>query len=195
VSAWNSVIEQGKIQLGDVVLIQGTGGVALFALQFARLAGATVIALSSTSEKLKRLRSLGADTVINYKESPEWDSLVRDATRGTGVDQVVDILGGVMDRSLRATKIGGLVSLVGNLAGFAITFDLASLSSHARIQDVAVGSRAMFERMNAAIAQHQLRPIIDRVFKFAEAPDAMRHLKSGRHVGKICITVSGPKEQ
>jgi len=189
-TAWNSVIEQGGTQLGDTILTQGTGGVALFALQFALLAGARVIALSSTPEKIARLSALGAGAVINYREMREWDSLVREATGGEGVNQVVDILGGALDRSLRSTRVGGLISLVGNLAGFAATFDIRNLSAGARIQDVAVGSRAMFERMNHAIAQHELRPVIDRVFAFEDAPAALYYLKSGQHIGKVCITVT-----
>lgn len=189
-TAWNSVVEQGGTHLGDVILTQGTGGVALFALQFALLTGAQVIALSSTLEKLARLSALGAGAVINYRETPDWDTLVRAATGGEGVHEAVDVLGGALDRSLRATRVGGLVSLVGNLAGFAATFDIHNLSAEARIQDVAVGSRAMFERMNRAIAQHDLRPVIDRVFDFEDAPAALHYLKSGRHIGKVCITVA-----
>lgn len=189
-TAWHSIIEQGQMQLGDALLTQGTGGVSLFAVQFAHLAGARVIALSSTPEKLARLSTLGADTVIDYRETPDWDRPAREATGGDGVDQVVDVLGGALDRSIRATRAGGLVSLVGNMAGFDATFDIRNLTPQMRIQDVSVGSRAMFERMNRAIAQHELRPVIDRVFGFTDAPAALDFLKRKQHVGKICITVA-----
>lgn len=189
-TAWHSVIEQGQTQLGDVVLTQGTGGVALFAVQFAVAAGARVIALSSTESKLAQLRAMGADRVVNYRETPAWDNKAREMTNGRGVDMVVDVRGGDLTQSVRATRAGGLVSLVGNLAGFDATLDLRRITSGVRIHDVSVGSRDMFERMNRAIALHQLRPTIDRVFSFPETQEAFRHLKTGQHMGKICITVA-----
>lgn len=173
-----------------VVLTQGTGGVALFAVQFAIAAGARVIALSSTEFKLAQLSAMGADRVVNYRETPVWDNQAREMTDGRGVDMVVDVRGGDLTQSVRATRAGGLVSLVGNLAGFDATLDLRRITSGIRIHDVTVGSRDMFERMNRAIALHQLRPTIDRIFSFPETQEAFRHLKTGQHMGKVCITVA-----
>jgi NADPH:quinone reductase-like Zn-dependent oxidoreductase len=188
VTAWNGLIRSGDVRPGETVLIQGTGGVSLFALQFARLAGARVIATSGSDEKLKRVLSLGASDGINYKTTPEWGEAVRHLTGGQGVDHIVEVGGaGTLSQSLRAIRTGGRIALIGVLAGVGQVNPLPILMKAVRVQGIYVGSRAMFEAMNRSIALHKLRPIVDRVFGFAQAPDAFRHLESGAHFGKVVI--------
>jgi NADPH:quinone reductase-like Zn-dependent oxidoreductase len=191
VTAWNALMEQGELRPGQTVLVQGTGGVSLFALQFASAAGARVIATSSSDEKLERARALGASEGINYRTRPGWDEAVRELT-GSGVDHIVEVGGaGTLPRSLRAVRMGGVVSLIGVLTGNSAEFNpVPVLMKSVRLQGIYVGSRAMFERMNRAISVGQLRPLIDRVFPFDEAADAFRHLESGAHFGKVCIRLS-----
>lgn len=188
-TAWHALITEGQIKAGDVVLTQGTGGVSLFALQFARLCGARVIATSSSDEKLARVLKLGASDGINYRTSDAWDDKVRDLTGGTGCDHVVEVGGaGTLGKSLRAVRMGGRISLIGVLAGGAGTVNpLPILMKSVRVQGIFVGSREMFEAMNRAIALHQLRPVIDRAFAFAELPQALAHMESGSHFGKIVV--------
>jgi NADPH:quinone reductase-like Zn-dependent oxidoreductase len=191
VTAWHALVTEGRVKAGDTVLIQGTGGVSLFALQFARLNGARVIATSSSDEKLRRALDLGASDGINYKTTPEWDKAVRGLTGGEGVDHVVEVGGaGTLSRSLRATRIGGRVSLIGVLTGGSSEVNvLPVLMKNLRIQGIFVGSVEMFEAMNRAIALHKLRPVVDRVFPLEQTADALRHLESGSHFGKIVIKV------
>jgi NADPH:quinone reductase-like Zn-dependent oxidoreductase len=188
VTAWHALVTQGKLVPGDVVLIQGTGGVSLFALQFARLAGARVIATSSSDAKLERARQLGAGEGINYKTTPEWSDRARSLTGGIGVDHVVEVGGaGTIGQSLKSIRPGGRISLIGVLAGGG-SFNLTPiLMKKVCVQGIYVGSREMFESMNRAIAQHQMRPVIDRVFPFTDVPAALRHMESAAHFGKICI--------
>jgi NADPH:quinone reductase-like Zn-dependent oxidoreductase len=189
VTAWNALITGGGLRPGDTVLTMGTGGVSLFALQFARMAGARVIITSSSDEKLERARALGASDGINYKTNPEWEKKVRDLTGGVGVDHVVELGGaGTLPRSLRAVRMAGHVALIGVLTGGGGEFGpMLVLMKAVRLQGVYVGSRAMFEAMNRAIALHQLKPVVDRVFPFAEAQAAYKHLESGAHFGKVVI--------
>lgn len=189
VTAWNALIASGGVKAGDTVLIQGTGGVSLFALQFAQLVGARVIATSSSNEKLSRVRQMGASDGINYKQTPDWGKKVRELTTGVGVDHVVEVGGaGTLNQSLRAVRYGGQISLIGVLTGGAGEIATASiLMKNVRVQGIYVGSREMFEAMNRAIALHQLQPIVDRVFPFKEVPEALRYMESGAHFGKICI--------
>jgi NADPH:quinone reductase-like Zn-dependent oxidoreductase len=188
VTAWHGLITEGRIKPGDTVLCQGTGGVSLFALQFARLAGARVIITSSSDDKLKRARELGAAEGINYKMTPEWGDKARELTGGRGVDHVVEVGGaGTLGQSMRAVRMGGQISLIGVLAGVGQANPLPILMKNVRVQGIFVGSREMFEAMNRAIAEHRLRPVVDRVFSFAEAPAAFRHMESAAHFGKICI--------
>jgi NADPH:quinone reductase-like Zn-dependent oxidoreductase len=189
-TAWHALVTEGQVKAGDVVLVQGSGGVSLFALQFARLMGARVLATSSSDAKLERVRQLGAAGTINYKSVPEWGDAARKLA-GDGVDHVVEVGGvGTLAQSLRAVKTGGRISLIGVLAGGGGSVNLFPiLMRNLRIQGIFVGSREMFEAMNRAIALHQLRPVIDRVFPFQEAPAALRHLESGAHFGKIVIAV------
>ncbi len=186
-TAW-STLQEGGVKPGDTVLVQGTGGVALFALQFARLAGARVIALSSSDEKLKRAKQLGADVGINYRTTPDWNVAVKDATRGHGVDIVVETAGATLDKTLACLAFGGFVGVVGFVAGYKAEIPLrALLGPMIRVQGIAVGSRARFETMNRAIAQHKLKPVVDSTFPLDKAAEAFRHMEQGRHFGKIVI--------
>lgn len=190
-TAWSAVVGQGAVGPGDAVLTQGTGGVSLFALQFARARGATVIATSSSAERLRRLETLGANHVINYREDPEWGRTVRALTRGRGVDHVVEVGGaGTMQQSIRAVRVGGTISLIGVLAGAKPDFNLALVvTQNIRLQGVTVGSRAQFEAMLEAIVAHDLRPVIDRSFSLSELRQAIEYVGAGRHVGKVCIAL------
>jgi NADPH:quinone reductase-like Zn-dependent oxidoreductase len=192
VTAWHALITEGEIKPGDTVLVQGTGGVSLFALQFARLAGARVYITSSRDDKLERARTLGAAEGVNYKTTPEWGDWARGRTGGVGVDHVVEVGGaGTLPQSLRAVRLGGRVSLIGVLAGGGGSMSLLPILMKAvRVQGIFVGSREMFEAMNRAIAEHRLRPVVDRVFPFDQAAEAFRYLESGAHFGKVCIRVS-----
>jgi NADPH:quinone reductase-like Zn-dependent oxidoreductase len=189
VTAWNALFVSGGVKAGDTVLVQGTGGVSIFALQFALLAGARVIATSSSEEKLERVRQLGATDTINYRQTPEWGKQVRELTADIGVDYVIEVGGaGTLNESLRAVRYGGQISLIGVLTGGSGEIATASiLRKNVRVQGIYVGSRSMFEAMNRAIALHKLQPVVDRVFPFHEAPEALRYMESGSHFGKICI--------
>jgi NADPH:quinone reductase-like Zn-dependent oxidoreductase len=188
VTAWNALITLGQLKAGDTVLVMGTGGVSIFALQFARMTGARVIATSSSDAKLARVRELGAAEVMNYRTVPEWGKSAYKMTAG-GVDHVIEVGGaGTLANSFEAVRAGGRISLIGLLTGFGGEFNpLAVLFKGVCFQGIRVGSREMFEAMNRAIAAAQLRPIIDRTFAFDEAPAAYRHLESGAHFGKVCI--------
>jgi NADPH:quinone reductase-like Zn-dependent oxidoreductase len=189
VTAWHALITEGGLTAGETVLVQGTGGVSLFALQFARLSGARVLATSSSENKLARVLQLGASDGINYKTTPEWGEKVR-ALTGGGVDHVVEVGGaGTIGQSLRAVRPGGRVSLIGILAG-AGSFNLAPiLMKNVCVQGIFVGSRDMFEAMTRAIGLHKMQPVVDRVFGFGEVREALRHMESAAHFGKICIEV------
>jgi NADPH:quinone reductase-like Zn-dependent oxidoreductase len=190
VTAWNALVEEGGIRAGDSVLVLGTGGVSIFALQFARLHGARVIATSSSDDKLARAIALGASDGINYRKMPEWGKRVRELTGGAGVDHVIEVGGaGTLPQSFRAVRYGGRISLIGVLAEPGAAVDPRPLMMKgARLQGIYVGSREMFESMNRAIALARLRPVIDRVFPFAEAPEAYRYMKSAGHFGKIVVS-------
>jgi NADPH:quinone reductase-like Zn-dependent oxidoreductase len=191
VTAWNAVIEAG-LKLGENVLVLGTGGVSLFALQFAQLAGANVIVTSSSDEKLMRARQLGAKGCINYKKESDWDQRARELTGGTGVDLVVEVGGaGTLTQSLKAVRPGGRISLIGVLTGTAGTINpLPIVMKKIRIDGIFVGSREVFESMNRAISLHRLHPVVDRVFSFEESGQALRNMESGTHFGKICIKIA-----
>ena len=191
VTAWHALITEGGVKPGDTVLVLGTGGVSLFGLQFARLAGARVLATSSSNAKLERVQQLGASAGINYRENPEWDKAVRTLTGGVGVDHVVEVGGaGTLPQSLRAVRMGGRISLIGVLAGGSGQVSpLPILMKNVRVQGIYVGSREMFEAMNRAIALHKLRPVVDRVFAFEEIREALRTMESGGHFGKICLRI------
>jgi len=189
VTAW-STLSEGGVAAGRTVLVQGTGGVALFALQFAKLAGAAVIATSSSDEKLARARALGADHTINYRSTPDWHLAVREVTAGRGVDIVVETAGATLHQSIAAAAFGGFIGVVGFVAGYKAEIPIRGLlGPMLRVQGIAVGSRARFEAMNRAIALHGLHPVIDSRFPLARAADAFRHMKSGAHFGKVVIEI------
>lgn len=190
VTAW-SALTQGNLEAGDTVLVQGTGGVSLFALQFAKLFGARVIATSSSDEKLARVRQLGADETINYRSVPEWGKQARELTGKLGVDHVVEVGGaGTLEQTLKCVKVGGHISMIGVLTGNAASVSLIPiLMQNVRVQGVLVGSRDQFEAMNRAISVHKLKPVVDRVFPFTEARAAFEHMASGAHFGKIVIRI------
>ncbi len=190
VTAWNALVESGGIKPGDSVLVQGTGGVSLFALQFAHMAGARVIATSKSDEKLARAREMGASELINYTTTPAWDKRVRELTGGTGVDMIVEVGGaGTLPSSLKAVRVGGYIAMIGILSGGGDANAVPILMKSIRVQGIFVGSRRMFEAMNRAIEVAALRPVIDRVFQFDQAREAMAHMESGAHFGKVVIRV------
>lgn len=191
VTAWNALFPQGRLQAGESVLVQGSGGVSIFALQFAVAAGARVVATSSSDAKLERLSSLGAHHTVNYHTQPDWEEFARKATAGRGVDHVVEIGGpATIGKSIRAARMGGSIYLIGNRAEGPADVNLtAALMKSVRIQGVFVGSRDMFEAMNRAIELHQIRPVVDRVFSLDETRDALRYFESGAHFGKVVIRV------
>ena len=189
-TAWSALMPHGPIKSGDSVLIQGTGGVSIFALQFAKAMGATVIATSSSDEKLGRLKGLGADHLINYKAEPEWGAKARELL-GRGVDHVVEVGGaGTLPESIHAVRVGGRISLIGVLAGFSGPVPTALLMSKSiRLQGVTVGTRRQQLDMIRAIEATGIRPVIDSSFPLERLPDAFRHQESGRHFGKICVDI------
>jgi NADPH:quinone reductase-like Zn-dependent oxidoreductase len=190
VTAWHALIESGRVAAGDTVLVQGTGGVAIFALQFAKLFGARAIVTSRSDAKLARARELGAWKTLNYETTPEWGRKAR-ALAGAGVDCVLELGGaGTLEQSLVATRPGGRIVMIGMLSGNVAGFDITPVfMNQIRIQGLIAGHRESFEAMNRAIAAHALRPIVDRVFSLEEISDALRYLESGSHFGKICIRV------
>jgi NADPH:quinone reductase-like Zn-dependent oxidoreductase len=192
VTAWNALVTEGRTTAGDTVLVQGTGGVSLFALQLGVLVGARVIVTSSSDAKLERARALGAWETINYRELPDWGARAAELTGGRGVDLVVEVGGaGTLGQSLRAVRPGGTIALIGVLSGATTELRLNSvLMRKVRVQGVIVGPRESFEAMNRALAHHRLRPVVDRVFALEQARDAFEHLASGRHFGKVCVAMA-----
>lgn len=177
------------ITAGDTILTQGSGGVSLFAVQLAKLLGARVIATTSSMEKMVKLKSLGADDVINYMTTPDWDGEVRRLTNGQGVDRVVEVGGpGTLQKSIKSCAIGGEVMLIGFLASSSDAIDFMNLfMGGVSLRRIAVGSRNDFENMNRAIAQHKLRPVIDHVFPFMDAKEACQYFDDRKHFGKVVI--------
>ncbi len=191
VTAWNSLYAVKPLKAGDTVLTLGTGGVSIFAIQFARAAGARVIATSSSDDKLQKTRALGAHETINYRTHPEWEKEVLRLTGGVGVDHVVEIGGtGTLQRSITSTKAGGHIGLIGLLAQGTAIDPLAILAGSNIVRGVMVGSREMFEEMNRVIALHRIEPVIDRAFGFNEAKAALGYLAQGSHVGKVVIRLA-----
>jgi NADPH:quinone reductase-like Zn-dependent oxidoreductase len=189
VTAWHSLFEHSGSAPGDTVLVQGTGGVSTFALLFARAAGLRAILTSSSDEKIARAKELGADEGINYKQSPEWDAEARKLTGGAGVDHVIEVGGsGTLPRSLKALRTHGALSVIGALTGGEPSVSPAPiLMNSVRVQGIYVGSRAMFERMNRAIEFHAIKPVIDKVFPWTEAKEAMKYFETQQHFGKVCL--------
>lgn len=191
VTAWNALVRQAQVRAGETVVCLGTGGVSLFALQFAKMHGARVIITSSSDDKLDLARRLGADEMINYRREPDWDQAVVARTGGRGADIVVEVGGaGTLEKSLNAVRAGGTVALIGVLTGVAAPIPTAAILRRSiRVQGVYVGSREMFEEMNRAIELHRLHPHIDRSFGFDQVRSAYEHLAGARHAGKITITL------
>lgn len=188
VTAWHALCVAAPLLPGMTVLLQGGGGVSLFALQLAKLFGARVIIISSSPERCARLKSLGADETIDYRAQPEWSTVVRKLTNGVGVDLTIDVGGAdTMDQALASTRMGGRLAPVGLLTGRPKTSALTGYVG-ADITPIRVGSRQDFEAMNRAIGFHEVRPVIDSRYPFEQLPDALRHLQTGRHLGKIAIT-------
>ena len=190
VTAWHALVDSGRVKAGDTVLVLGTGGVSIFALQFARMHGARVIVTSSSDRKLERARELGADEIINYRSHPDWDREVLRLTGRLGVDHVVEVGGaGTLAKSLRAVRVGGHVALIGVVAkeGGGEFNPGSAFMKGVRMQGIFVGSRRMFEEMNRGIEAARMRPVIDRIFPFDEAREALRYLESGAHFGKIVV--------
>lgn len=188
-TAWRALVIDGNLKAGDTVLVLGTGGVSVFALQFAKLMGARVIATSSSDEKVERLKSLGADHTLNYRREPEWGKRVKELTEGRGVDHVIEVGGpGTLPQSIEAVRIGGHISLIGVLTGLGGDVPTAKLmAKQARLQGLIVGSRQNQIEMIRGIEAGGLRPVIDRRFTLGEIADAFRYEESGRHFGKICL--------
>jgi len=191
VTAWNGLVEQGHLTAGETVLLQGTGGVSMFALQIARAHGARVILTSSSDEKLARAKALGADEGVNYRAAPDWDKAVWEWTGKRGVDHIVEVGGpGTLAKSLQAARHGGHIAQIGVLSDVeALVSPMPILGKSLRVSGIYVGSRAMFERLLSALTVGQIHPIIDRVFPFDEARAAYAYLQSGAHFGKVVIRV------
>lgn len=191
VTAWRGLVVRGRVKPGDTVLTLGTGGVSLFALQFAKAAGARVIATSSSEEKLEKLKTLGADAVINYKAEPNWGQKARDLTDGRGVDHVVEVGGpATLPQSIAACGTGGHIALIGVLTGFSGEVPTAALlSSQIRISGISVGSRADQEDMIRAITANKLKPVIDRSFPLREITAAFGYFESKKYFGKVCLEI------
>jgi NADPH:quinone reductase-like Zn-dependent oxidoreductase len=190
-TAWRALVVNGGIKAGDTVLVQGTGGVSIFALQFAKAMGATVFATSSSNEKLERLQALGADHLINYMETEAWGAAVMGLTGGQGVDHVVEIGGaGTLDQSMIAARIGGHISLIGILAGYAGPVSTVMLMARQlRVEGITVGTRKQQLDMIRAIETTGIKPVLDRSFPLAGLGDAFRHQESGTHFGKIVVEI------
>lgn len=188
-TAWNALVGHGKLKAGDTILTLGTGGVSIFALQFAKLHGARVIITSSSDEKLERARALGADETINYRTMPDWEREVFRLTQKRGADHVIELGGaGTLQKSLDAVRYGGRVSLIGVLTGFeGLVNPWPVIARSVTVQGIYVGSRELFEDMNRAVTHGGVKPVIDRVFPFAEAPAAFEHMAAGAHFGKVVI--------
>lgn len=187
VTAWTALFTEGELKPGQTVLVLGTGGVSLSALQLAKAHGARVIITSSSADKLERAKALGADETINYLEVEHWGRAVRDLTSGRGVDHVVEVGGaGTLEESIQATAIGGRIAIIGVLAGLRVQVSVTSvLMGYLRLQGVLVGHRASFEALIAFLARHALRPVVSEVFPFEEARAGFELMARGGHFGKI----------
>ena len=188
-TAWHALAVSGNLKPGETVLTLGTGGVSIFAVQIAKMFGARVIATSSSNEKIARLKELGADETINYRETEAWDKAVIELTGGRGVDHVVEVGGaGTLQRSINAVRVNGHIAMVGALDTSGGFNHVPVFMKAIRLQGIFVGNKAMFEAMNSAIDAAKLRPVVDRTLGFDEMPDALKYMQSGSHVGKIVIS-------
>ncbi|QRE76705.1 zinc-dependent alcohol dehydrogenase family protein [Methylobacterium aquaticum] len=188
-TAWRALVADGGLKAGDTVLVLGTGGVSIAALQIAKAMGAAVIVTSSSDAKLERVRSLGADHTVNYRTHPDWGRPVRDWTGGVGVDHIVEVGGpGTLAQSIEAVRVGGHISLIGVLTGRGGEVPTSALmAKQARLQGLIVGSRRQQQDYVAALDRTGIHPVIDRTYGFAELPEAFRHQENGGHFGKLCL--------
>jgi NADPH:quinone reductase-like Zn-dependent oxidoreductase len=190
VTAWNALVVSGKVKKDDFVLLQGTGGVSIFALQFAKIFRAKTIITSSSDEKLERAKGLGADFTVNYREREDWDKAVLEITEKRGVNHVIEVGGaGTLQRSLNAVKMGGHIATIGVVAGKGEFNPLQIFMKSVKVQGIFVGSREMFEEMNNCISENKLKPVVDQVFAFGEAREALKTMESATHFGKIVVKV------
>jgi len=192
VTVWNAMMEHAKLTAGQTMLLQGTGGVSIFGLQFAHAMGIRAIITSSSDEKLARAKTLGAAHTINYKTTPDWEKSAMEFTGGSGVDHVVEVGGAAtLARSFGAIRVGGKISMIGGLSGAANELNPSLiLARRANIQGISVGSTQMFAAVARAVAVNLIKPVIDKVFAFADAPAAYKHMASGAHFGKIVVRVA-----
>ena len=192
VTAYNALFESGRMKSDDSILLQGTGGVSIFALQLASVLGTKIIITSSSDEKLQKAEELGADDLINYKEREDWDKAVLELTEKRGVDHVVEVGGaGTLQKSLKAVKMGGHIAVIGVLSGAGEINHVPIFMKAVRMQGIFVGSKQMFEQMNQMFCQHNhLKPVVDKVFGFDEIKDAFKYMEAGAHFGKIVVKIS-----
>jgi NADPH:quinone reductase-like Zn-dependent oxidoreductase len=189
-TSWHALAVSGRLKAGDTVLTLGSGGVSIFAIQFAKAFGARVIATTSSEAKAERLRRLGADEVINYRDREDWDAAVLELTAKRGVDHVVEVGGGgTLSRSINAVRVGGHIALIGALDREGEFSYVPIFMKIIRLQGIFVGSRKMFEDMNRAIEENQIRPVIDRTFEFDQVPEALKYMQAGKHFGKIVVKI------
>jgi NADPH:quinone reductase-like Zn-dependent oxidoreductase len=190
VAAWHALVVSGRVKAGETVLLIGTGGVSIFALQLAKIFRARVIITSSSDAKLKRAKSLGADETINYNTTPDWEKRVAELTEKRGVDHVIEVGGaGTLQKSISSVRFGGHIAFIGVVAGEAEVNLVPLFMKAIRLQGIFVGSRVMFEDLNAVISEHRLQPVIDREFEFGEAREALKYMKSAKHFGKIVVKI------
>jgi NADPH:quinone reductase-like Zn-dependent oxidoreductase len=189
-TAWRAITVEAPVGPGDTILVQGTGGVSIFALQFAKALGANVIATSSSDDKLARAKTLGADHLINYKTNPEWGKEALKLTGGRGVDVVVEVGGdNTLSKSLEAVRVGGSIVVIGVLGGFTNNIFIPALfSKNAKMVGISVGSREQFDDMVKHMAAWKMHPVVDKVFPVSEVQDALKLMQAGGHFGKICLT-------
>ena len=193
VTAWNAIVTEGQVKSGDLILLQGTGGVSLFALQFAKMHGAQVIITSSSDEKLEKAKSLGADHLINYRATPDWHKTAREISGAEGVDHVIEVGGaGTLENSISAVRPGGLISLIGVLSGAGADVSLGRVvTRHVRLQGVTLGSKQLLDQMCRALEQHEVSPVIDaKRYEIGELGAALSSLPDGKHFGKIVCEIA-----
>lgn len=191
ITAWHAVRRRSGVRRGETVLIEGTGGVSLFALQFANALGGRPVVTSSSDEKLERARGLGAAETINYRQYPDWDARALEITGGEGVDHVIEVVGGEnLNNSLNAVKVSGSISFIGLLAGLRAPINTFQfVNKNVKLHGIETGSREMFEEMNRFIEEKDIKPVIDRIFRFDEVKEALNYLDSGAHFGKVVVTI------
>lgn len=188
-TAWRGLFADARLEPGDTVVLQGTGGVSIFGLQFAHAAGLRTLITSSSDDKLARAKALGADHLVNYRATPDWSKAVREATGGRGADFIMEVGGGgTIQESMKAVRIGGHIAIIGVVAGAGEPFNPAALiGNSAKLQGLSVGSRDMFEAMCRAIELHGIQPVVDKVFPWTEAKAAFAAMAGGEHFGKIVL--------